>query len=179
MVVFHCEDIHEAVEGWAHVYRELDIDSLVADSLLDGVLDHLPVSLLGVKLVDGEDHRKIVIGGKTKITVGTDLDALRSVDDHNAGVADAESGISSANEVVGTRSVDEVDLLIHKLCIKRSCINRTLVSLLELSIVRHSVLVLNCATSVNYFALEEHCFSQRGLAGFCSSEKYHVADVFG
>ena len=108
-----------------------------------------------------------------------DLDTLLGVDDEDAALADAERGIRTADEIVGARSVDEVDLRTLELGVQRSRIDGALVQLLELIVVRNGVLVFDGAAAVDDLAFIQHRFGERGLSGLGAAQKNHVADVFG
>ena len=179
VVVFHLEDIHETVEAGADVDRELDIDALVAEGLLDGVLDVVPVGLLAVELVDGDYQRQLLAVSQAQEVLRADLDALLGVDHEHAALADPEGCIGAADEVVGTRGVDDIDLGVHELGVQRRRVDGALVELLEFVVVGDGVLVLDGTSAVNHLALKEHGFCKRGLTGFGGSKQGHVADVFG
>ncbi len=83
--------------------------------------------------------------------------------DKNTVLTDLEGGHCASYEVVRTRSVDHVELCVHKLGVKRSGEDRPLVQLFDFLIVGNSVLVLDRASSGDHLALKEHGFRQCGL----------------
>ena len=179
VVVLHCDDIHEALEVEARVDGELAEDGLLAELLVDGSADAVPVGLVMVELVDCDDHRDIILVGVAGEEGRTDLDAGRAVHHHDGGVDNLEGGKGTAGEIIRSRSIDEVDLGVVDLCVQGRRVDGLLVGLLELGVVGDGVLVLNGAPAVNDFAFEEHGFAERGLAGMGAAQKDHVADVLG
>ena len=179
MVILHREDIDDAVEAGTGRGGELDIDQLAAEGLLHRSLDVVPVGLVGIQLVDGDEHREVVLLGAADEVLRADLDALLGVDHEDAALADTESRIGAADEVVGTGGVDEVDLRALELGVQRGRIDGTLVQLFELIVVGNGVLVLDGAAAVDDLAFVQHRFGERGLSGLRAAQKNHVADVFG
>ena len=179
VIILHCEDIHDAVEGSSCVCGELDIDGPAADALLDGSLHIVPVGFFSIELVHCDDEGELVLVCKTEEVVNTNFHALLCVDHENAAFAHLQALVCSADEIVCAGGVDEVDLGVLVLCIKRSSVDGTLVLLLEFIAVGHCVLVFDAAPAVDNFTFEEHCFCECGFAGLCAAQQHHIPDVFG
>ena len=139
----------------------------------------LPVCLLAVKLVYCDDERKRLLLGHSDEFLSTDFHSLLSIDHEDTALANLECRICTADKVVGSRSVDEVELGVLELCIQWSCINRPLVEFFEFVVVRYGVLFFDCSSSVNDLAFIEHRFGKSGFSGFCGAYEHHVPDVFG
>ncbi len=104
-------------------YLSMDLDDLGSVDLLEGLDDTVPVGLLGVKLVDGDYEGNAVLVGITGENLGADLGSLLCVDDKHRGLHDLERGNGAAAEIIGSRSIDNVELLVQHLCIQGSGID--------------------------------------------------------
>ena len=123
MVVFHGKHIHESVERRTDVHRELDDDRFVAEGLFHGLEGSLPVGLVTVQLVYSDDDRNIILTGIASENLGSNLDSLLCIDEKDSRVANLECRNCSTYEVIRTRSVYYIELGVHELGIKRSCID--------------------------------------------------------
>ena len=179
MDVLHKLDVDNAVKCSAGGIGELNVHYFAAEGLFHGVLYVIPVGLVSVQLVYSYDHRQLLGLGPAHEALGADFHALLGVDYQDAALAHAESRISTADEIVGTGGVDDVDFAACELCVERSRINGTLVDFLKLVAVGQGVLVFDGAHSGDNFALEEHGLRKSGLAGLGSAEQNYVADLFG
>ena len=178
MIILHLEHVHEPVEARSHIDRELHDDRFLSECLLERIQSAFPGSLVPVKLVHCQNHRHIVFVRIPCENLSADLYTLLCVGNEDCSVANPECRNGSAHEVISAWSVDNIELRVHKLCIKRSGIDGSLVDLFDFGIVGNRVLALNAAAPVNHFALIEHGFRQRGLTGPCATDKHHVTDVF-
>ena len=70
------EDVNYSVEIRTGIGRELDKSDLSAESLFKRVDGMIPVSLLSIELVDGDDHRNTVLLCITCENLCSDLNAL-------------------------------------------------------------------------------------------------------
>ena len=171
-------------------------------SLLDGMMEYrqlkeaieqgrVPVSLTGAagahkthiiaSLVYQLRRPALVIvpDESTAIRFAADLNTLLRVDYEDSGVTYLEGRYHSADEVVGTRSVHYVELVVHELRVERCGVDGTLVDLFDLRVVTDCVLGFYASSAVDDLAFEHHCFRQRGLTGFRASQKYDISDVSG
>ena len=179
VVELHRDHIHDAFQADARVHRELADGDLLAEGLGEGGAGVLPVGLVMVELVDGDDDRHLVLVGVAGEDLGTDLDTGGAVDHEDRTLDNLESGKGTAAEVIGTGRVNEIDLVVLELGVERSRIDGLLVGLFELGVVGNRVLLFDTAAAVNYFALVEHGLGERGLARAGRADKDHVADVLG
>ena len=120
VIVLVGQDIHEAVEAGTYVDRELDINQLVAHSLLEGSLHSVPVCLVGIELIDSHHKRELLLGSEADDVLSADLDSLLGIHHKNTGLAHLEGGVSTSDEVIGTGSVDDIYLGSEELSIKGS-----------------------------------------------------------
>ena len=102
---------------------------------MKAVKSTVPIGLVVIELVYSQDQRLVVIFSIASEDFCSDLDALRGIYEHYSAVANLESGNHTAYEIVYTRSVDYIQLIIHELCVKRSCINGPLVDLFDFGVV--------------------------------------------
>ena len=114
-IVLHGKYVHDTVETKTGIDRELDDGYLLLESFLKGVTGVLPVGLFGVKLVHSHDHRLIVLVSIAGENLRSNLNSLLGIDGEDSGLADFECGNRTTAEVVGTRSVDDVELGVHEL----------------------------------------------------------------
>ena len=119
LVHLHREDIDEAVVGGSGIQRNLDLGDLLSICGLQGFEGALPLSLLAVKLIDRNDHRDLVLVGVAGENLRSHLDALLGVYDEDCAFAYLERRDSAAAEVIGTRRIDDVELLVHEFGEKR------------------------------------------------------------
>ncbi len=174
----HLQDVDDAVEVHTRVDRELDHDRLAAECLVQAVEGVVPVGFLRVELVDGQNHRFLVLLGVAAVDLGAHLDALSGVDQHDSRFAHIEAQDGALDEVVGARSVDHIDLVVFILGIERRGIDGTLENLFDFRVVRNGVLAFDGTAAIDHFALEEHGFGQSGLAGTRASKQDDVSDLF-
>ena len=158
MIISVGKHVDETIETGSSGGRELDNYHLVAEFFLEFCLRLLPVGLVTVKLVYGYDERNVIFLRITQSACCSNLNTLLGVDYEDTILTDFECRYRTSDEVIGTRSINDIDLLVHKLGIKRSCVDRSLIELFEFIVVRNRVLLLNGAASVDDFSLEKHCF---------------------
>ena len=165
VIVLHVDNVDEALEAGTGIDGELHECSLAAESGLDAVVGLVPIRLLVVELVDCENEGNVVFGCLTGKYLCAHLDALRAVDEQDTCLADLEGLHCTSDEIVGTGSVDDVELGVHEFGIEGRSEDGLLVGLFELGVVGDCVLVFNGTTAVDDLAFEEHCLGERGLSG--------------
>ncbi len=178
IIELHGDNVHETFQTGAGSSRELADGGLLAEFLVDGVAHTFPVGLVVVQLVHGDNHRNAVLVCITGEQGGTHLNAGRGVHHHDGGVHNLKGGKSTSGKIVGTGSIDKVDLATVELCVQRGGVDGLLVGLLELGIIGHGVLFFHATAAVNHFSLEKHGLGQGGFTGTGCTDEDDVADVF-
>ncbi len=135
MVIFHFEDINESVERSARIDRELHDGQLFPEDFLHGVEGKIPVRFFCVELIDRDDNRNLVPTGITRENLSADFHTLLRIDDKNTIFADLEGGHCASYEVVGTRSVDDVELRPHEFRVHRGREDRLLLQFFDFFVV--------------------------------------------
>ena len=135
VIELHGDYIHKAFQTQTGVHRELAEDSLLAEFLADGVAYAIPVGLVVVHLVHGNDHGNTVLIGITAEEGGAHLDTGGTVHDHDGSLHHLEGGKGATGEIVRTGGIDEVNLAAVELCIQRSGVDGLLVGLFEFRVI--------------------------------------------
>ena len=111
-VHLHLEDVHNGVELHTGVNGELYGHCLGTECLVQAVQSVVPVGLLGLELVDSDDHRFLVLLNVTAVDFGTDLNACAGVDYHNGTVAHVQAKDCTLNEVIGAGKLCSRDAVL-------------------------------------------------------------------
>lgn len=136
----------------------------------------LIVRLFAVKLVEGEKHRLLQLGGGAENILCAHLHAILAVDHDHAGVGHAERRVGIAHEIVRAGAVKHVQLLAEKLGVEYSGENRVAIFFLYGEIIGDSVSVLYGASTFYHSTLVEHGLGECGFPGSLASEQGDVFD---
>ena len=119
-VFLHQQDVDHGVEAGAADYRILHGHDFRTKDIAH-LLEHVfIVGFLAVELVHGENHRFIERGSGAEDILSADLHAVLGVDKDNTRIGNVESRNRTAHEVIGTRAVDNIELLAKELGIEDS-----------------------------------------------------------
>ena len=89
---------------YLHALRSVD--------LLHGRDDIVKIALVAIQLVNQEDDRLLQLLGIAEVVLCSHLGTVLSVDQHHGLVGNVERSDGTAHEVVRTRTVDDVELLV-------------------------------------------------------------------
>ena len=159
----HQQDVDKGVEIRAGVYRILHHDGRYLRCGADRIERSLPRSFLAVELVDYRDDRFVVRAGIAGLDFGTHFEAVLRIDQHDADVGYLESREKAAAEVVSARSVDNVEFVSVVFGEQKRRIDRPLVDVFDVGVVRQRAVGFDRAPAVDYFAVECHRLGQGGL----------------
>ena len=178
-VFLHKKDIYHSVEARAALERILDRHNARTEDFLHLLDAVVIIGLFPVKLVEGENHRFLELGGRAENVLRTNLHSILGVNDDNAGVGHVQGCDGIAHEVICSGAVDDVEFLVEELSVEDRGENRVTILFFYREIVRYSVLGINCATAFYYSTLVKHSFSECGFPGSLAAEQGDVFDFVG
>ncbi len=142
--------------------------------MVDGVVE---VSLLGVEVVDDEEHRGVEFGGVAVGDFGADLDAALGVDHDDGGLDHVEGAVELTLVVGEAGHIEDVHLLATELGVHEGVLHGVAAVVLDVAIVADGVLAVHAATTVDKAAAEGHSLSHGSLARFGAAHEGDVTDV--
>ena len=170
-------DVDHLVEAETGVGGELEHGALATEVVLQLVDGFVEVGLLGVEVVDDEEHRGVELGGIAVGDFGADLDAALGVDHDDGGLDHVEGAVELTLIVGEARHVEYVHLLATELGVHEGVLHGVAAVVLDVAIVADGVLAVHGAAAVDEAATESHSFSHRGLARFGAAHEGDVTDV--
>ena len=178
-VHLHQPHVDEGVELRTLIHGVLHDDGLHARSGADALDRGLEVGFLGVELVHHPDQGFVEQPRIAGLNLAAHLPAVLGVDEENPDVAHLEGREEVAAEVVRARAVDDVELAVHELREEDGRIDRPLVFVLDIGVVRKRVVGFDAAPAVDDFAFKSHRLGQGGLTRAGGSDQYDGFDLFG
>ncbi|MPM42144.1 hypothetical protein SDC9_88806 [bioreactor metagenome] len=157
-VHLHFQNIYERVERRAGFGGELNYNHFFPECLLEGFEGVFEVCLFVVQLVYSQNKWFVMLFGIPCKYLCSHLYTLLRVDHHYSGIGYLEGRYHSAHEIIGTGSVDYIQLIVHKLCVQQRRINRALVNLLYFGIVAYAGFGFDRTSPVNNFTFKQHGF---------------------
>ena len=150
-----------------HAVRTINVLQLV-ENLVE-------VAVFLIELVHKENHGLAEFGGVAEGIHRAHLGTIRSIDEDDGLVGHVQCRDGAAHEVVGTRTVDDVELLAVPLGVEDGREDRVAILLLHGEVVAHRVFTLYGATAFDDAGLIDHCFGKSGLA---ATRTANQRDVF-
>ena len=172
----HEDDVDELVEVGSGGYGVLHGHYLVAVNGLEVFEHEVIVGILTVKLVHEENHGLAELLGVAEMVLRTNFGAEVTVDEEQCRVSHVEGGEGCAYEVVGTRTVDDVQLLAGPLGMENGGEHGVAVVLLHGEIVGNSVLGSDAAAALDLAAVEEESFGEGGFSRTIVTQEGDVLD---
>ena len=177
-VHLHHQNIDERIEAYALIYRILNDNRLNRRLILDSLESTLERSLLGVELIDYGDKRLIQDTGITALDDITNLPAGLRIYEHNAHIAHLKCREEVSAEVVRTRTVDDIEFAAHKLGEEGGRIDRTLVFVLDVGVVRQGVVIFDTTSTVDNLTFVSHSLCQGSFTRAWGSNQNDVLNLF-
>ena len=172
-VHLHQQHVDEGVEFRALVDGILHDDGLHARCGADRLDGGFEIGLVGVELVDHADDGFLQQARIAGLYLAADLPAVLGVEQEDAHVADLECREETSAEVVRARTVDDVELAVHEFGEEDRRIDRALVFVLDIGVVRERVVRLDTTPAVDD-RFGKGSFTRAGRA-----DEYDVFDLFG
>ena len=116
----HFQYIHNGIEGTTAGNRILDRHDLATPAISQLCDGTLIIRLVIIQLVDHEDYRFVELLRVTELVDCTHLYTVLGIQDHQCGVCHVQCGNRTSDEVVRTRTVDEVQFAILPLYAENS-----------------------------------------------------------
>ena len=177
-VHLHHQHIDERVESGALIDRILHQHGLYARGGLDRIEGGFEVGLVGVELVDHADDGFLEQACVTGLYLAADLPAVLCIEEEHADVADLERREEIPAEIVRSRAVDDVQLAVHELREENRRIDRTLVFVLDIRVVRERVVRLDTTPAVDDLPFIGHRFGKGSFSRAGRADQYDVLDLF-
>ena len=111
----HFQYIDERIEPRTRIYRKLNLHYLIPESLFKGIHSHVPILFFMIQLIYGYDKGFLMFFGMTRHDFRSHFHALGGIYQHNTGFGYRKSGINSSHEIIRTRSIYDIELIIQKL----------------------------------------------------------------
>ena len=178
-VHLHHQHVDERVEARSLVHRILHDDGFHARCRLDRLERRLEVGFVVVELVDDADDGFLENPGVARLDFAAYFPAVDGAVQEHAHVAYLERREEVAAEVVRARAVDDVELALHEFREKNRRVDRALVFVFDVRVVREGVVGFDAAPAVDDFAFVGHRFGQGGLARARGADQNDVLDLFG
>ena len=177
-VHLHQQYVDEGVEFGTLIDRVLHDDGLHARRGADRLDGGLEIGLVGVELVHYADHGFLQQTGVAGLNFAADLPAVLGVEQEYAHVAHLERREETSAEVVRAGAVDDVQLAVHEFGEEDGRIDRALVFMLDIRVVRERVVRLDTTPAVDDLTLEGHRFGKGSFPRAGRADEYDVLDLF-
>ena len=175
-VHLHQQHVDEGVELGTLVHGILYDDGFHARGGLDGFVGGFEVGLVGIELVDDADDGLVEDAGVAGLDFAAYLPPVLGVEEEYADVAHLEGREEAAAEVVRTRAVDDVELALHEFRKEDGGVNRALVFVLDVRIVRERVVRLDTTPAVDDLTLKGHRFGKGSFPRAGRADENDVLD---
>ena len=130
-----------------------------------------------IQLVDGKNYRLAVFIHMLPYQLCAHFHAMLRVDQHHSGVSYAKWSHNFTDEIIQTRCVNNVNLVVAPFRVKGSGIHGNPAFVFQFMIVTHRVLLFDRTSTVNDFRFKQHGFGKGRLAASRPAHQYDVADV--
>ena len=173
----HHQYVDERIKTGTRINGILNDHGLHTRRSVDALDGLLPISILGIELIDDSDHGLVELTSVTSLNLGTSLETLDSADHTQTNVSHLECREQTTAEVVRTRGVDDIELATHKLREQSGRIDRTFVFVLDVGIVREGILAFDSTTTVDYLTFVSHSLGHRGFTRAGGTDQNDVLDL--
>ena len=177
-VHFHQQYVDESIESRARIDRILDYDGLHARGRTDGFERSVERCLVRIELIDESDERLVQYTGVTGLDLAAYLPAVLGIEDHDTHVRHLEGREEASAEIVRSRTVYDVELALHEFGEEDGRIDRALVLVLDIRVVRERVVRLDTTPAVDDLTLKSHRFGKGSFSRAGSADKNDVLDFF-
>ena len=177
-VHLHQQYIDEGVELRTLVDGILHDDGFHARRGPDRLHGGFEIGLVGIELVDYADYGFFQQTRITGLYFAAYLPAVLGVEQEDAHVSDLEGREEASAEVVRAGAVDDVQLAVHEFGEEDGRIDRALVFVLDIRVVRERVVRLDTTPAVDDLTLEGHRFGKGSFPRAGRADEYDVLDLF-
>ena len=178
-VFLHQQHINHCIEARTSSNRILYGNTLVAIDFLHVRHDGIEIAVLSIQLIDKEDNGFVQLLGVAEGILRTHLGAILAIHQNDGLVGHVERCDGTADEVVRSRAINNVQLLVVPLHMEDSRENRVSIFLLYGEIVADGILSLYRATTLNDTCFEKHTFGKSCLAATRTAKQCNVLDFVG
>ena len=175
-ILLHKKHIDKCIESGAGIDWVLNRCNSWTESFYQLVKSVLVISLFAIELVYGKHNRLVDIGYSAENVLSTYFNTILCVNKDYAGVGYIKSSHCVTHEVVATRTVNYIELLIEEFCIDYRWEYRVAIFLFYREIVAYGVSLFDRTSSFYNSTLKKHCFCECGFTRALTSEKSDVFD---
>ena len=172
----HAQSIHNA-KSTAYTEGVLHRDDFIAKARFSLIERGIEVRFFMVCLIDNKNSGSFKTLDVFPDKFGADFYAVFSVEQHDAGVGNFESGNHLADEIIGTGCVNNVNFAIFPIHVHECRKNRAFSILLNLCEIGCRVVVFNFPPSRNRFCFIQHTFYEGGFPRARVPQQDYITDV--
>ena len=159
-VLLHHQNVDDAVEAGAGLYRELHRNDFRTINFLQLLEYHVEVALLVIQLIEQEDNGLAQFVGIAEVILRSHLHAMLSVQYDHGRIGHVESRHGSAHEVIRARAIDKVELFSVVFGVEYGSKYRISVFLFYREVVTNCIFHGNAASSLYQAAFKKDGFGQ-------------------
>ena len=175
-VLLHQQDVDERVEIRTFVEGVLDWDHLRTIDANQAVEHLVVVALLRVQLVHEEDDGLAQLLRVAEVVLSADLWPILTIDEQQGCVSHMQGCHRCTYEVISSRTVDDVQLLVVPLHMENGGENTIAVFLFHWEVVTHGILLGDATTTADNSCFIQKCFGKSGLTGTVIAKQGNVLD---
>ena len=138
--------------------------------------DLVKVAVIAIQLIHEEDYGLLQFLRITEGIHRTYLWTILAIDEEDSLISNVQGGNGTTYEVIGSRTVDDVQFLVIPLYMEYGGKDRVAILLLYGEVVTHRVLTLYGATALDDASLIDHCFGKSSLAATRTAKQCDVLD---
>ena len=175
-VFLHEEHVDERVESCSSGDRVLYLYAFRTIDVLHGRDKRVEVALVAVELVDKEYHRLLQLFSVSEVVLRAYLGTVLSVDEDHGLVSHVESRNGTSDEIVRSRTVDDVQLLVVPFNVEHGREDRVAVFLLYREVVADCVFSFDGAAALDDAGFIKHRLGKCCLAATRTAKQCNVFD---